>query len=383
MKALIRIFSIFTLMMVFGQCQKVELPPPEEGQPVFSLQSSLDGEPLEITAGDSTYIMQASFFVDTAGVTVYQGTFEELGCTASCLPSLRFSFQAAGPGPAQPDTDLRIGDYPYRAPGNSSTEVSYRVIFSGTHDSNDIDAPITYNWDLGDGSSSGFQSPEHEYPNDEPRFVRLETRNAAGCLSSIEKKITFEPSPVPCEVDFMLQPAQGASPVQAVFEGPFNLYSSWSWFENDSSLATTYPLGQFLPQEVREVCLTATNTEGCQSQTCKSIFLLSFQGFGYCATDFSYQALIDTLFTPAPEQFGTVWLEYVDEQGRFFTSASGVQDTINGDFFFFFSTEPFEPNENGFPTEKLEVAFQCRLYDPDGQPSGILSGTGVIAVAHP
>ncbi|MCB0557659.1 MAG: PKD domain-containing protein [Lewinellaceae bacterium] len=383
MKVLIRAFSILAIVSLLGQCQKIELPAPEEGTPVFSLQASLDGAPQEIIGGDSSYIMRASFFVDSAGLPVYRGTFEELDCVTNCKPSIRFSFRAAGPGPAQPDTDLRIGDYPFLAPEESSTAITYRVVFSGLHSSNAVNAPITYNWDFGDGSSSALQGPEHEYPDDAPRFVRLETRNAAGCLSSIEKEIAFEPLPIPCEVDFTLQPAQGTTPAQAVFEGPFNLYSTWGWFENDSSLVTSYPIGQLLPQQVREICLTATNTEGCQSETCKSVFLNNFQGLGYCATDFSYLASVDTTFTPVPEQFGSVWLEYIDGTGRVFNSASGPQDTMSGDFFRVISVEPFELNENGQPTEKLEVAFQCRLYDTNGQPFGTLTGTGVIAVAHP
>lgn len=383
MNMLIRTINLFACVVLLTQCQKVELPASDEGAPVFTLQATIDGAPIDIVAGDSGYVMDPSFRVDTTGVPVYTGTFRELECAAGCLPFISVSIRGSAPGSAQPDTDLQIGAYPFLEPAGSTTEISYRIRFSGEHDTSVEDSPVAFSWDFGDGTSSSQQSPEHEYPDDTPRRVALETINAAGCTSSVEKVVAFQPLTVPCEVDFTIQLPQGASPAQAVFNGPFNNYQTWFWPGGDSSMLTNYPIFQLLPQEIREICLTAVNTEGCQAQTCQSVFMGNAFELGYCATDFTYQALVDTTFTPAPAQFGTVWIEYGDETGRIFSSALGVQDTVSGNFFRIFSREPFEPSENGQPTEKLEVSFQCRLYDSDGQFRGILSGTGAIAVALP
>ena len=148
-------------------------------------------------------------------------------------------------------------------------------------------------------------------------------------------------------------------------------------------MLTNYLIVQLAPQEFRPVCLTAVNTEGCQAESCQSVYFGNAQALEYCATDFTYQASVDTTFISGPEQFGTAWIEYVDETGRPFSSALGGQDSVSGDFFRVLSRVPFEPNENGLPTDKLKVSFQCRLYGPDGLLLGTLSGTGDIAVAHP
>ncbi len=383
MSVSLRVAVFSAVLFFFGQCRKIELPPPDEGAPVFFIQAAIDGVPLDIAAGDSTYVMRATYEQDTAGAAVYRGAFEELGCTSGCLPSLRFYFRGAGPGAPQPDTELRLGAYPLRQPDTPTLVISYRAVFSGVNDISVIDVPASFSWDFGDGATSALQNPEHEYENGEPRLVRLETINSNGCVSSMEQKITFGPPILPCRVDFSLQPPQGANPAQAVFDGPFNNYQTWSWFDGDSTLLTSYSIPQLLPQEFREACLTAVNTEGCQSQTCKSAFLGNNQEFGYCATDFTWETIIEVSVSPGGEQFGTVWIEYVDGSGQLFSSALGAQDTTGGDFFRVLSKEPFEPNENGLPTEKLEVSFQCRLYAVDGQPLGTIEGSGAIAVAHP
>ncbi|MCB0589541.1 MAG: hypothetical protein KDD06_29925, partial [Phaeodactylibacter sp.] len=72
MKMVFRILGLAMMILLLTQCQKVELPPPDEGTPVFSLQGSLNGAPLAITAGDSSYVLRASFFTDTAEVPVYR-----------------------------------------------------------------------------------------------------------------------------------------------------------------------------------------------------------------------------------------------------------------------------------------------------------------------
>ena len=148
-------------------------------------------------------------------------------------------------------------------------------------------------------------------------------------------------------------------------------------------MITNYPLPQLVPQDTLQQCLAATTIEGCEAQTCKSLFLNNFQGLGYCATSFTYQASVDTTVIPAPDQFGTVWVEYADGQGHLFSSALGVQDNQGSAFFEVLSKELFEPNQNGQPIDKLEISFQCRLYGADGQLFGTLSGGGIIAVAHP
>lgn len=382
-KGVVIISGAVALILLFSHCRKIELPPPDAGVPVFALQARLDGVPLEISAGDSSYVLRASFRADSLGVPVYQGAFRELGCASGCRPAISFSVRGAGPGPARPEAELQPGRYAYLQPLADSTEIIYKAQFAGMHEASTVDAPLSYRWDFGDGSTSNLQNPEHLYPDDSPRLVRLESRNGNGCASYKEKRIAFEPQPVPCEVDFVIQPAQGAFPAEAVMEGPLSNYEAWSWFEGDSSLIANYPLPQLVPQDTLEQCLTATTIDGCQAQSCQSVFLNSFQDFEYCATDFSYQVEVDTFFMPAPDQYGTVWVEYTDESGRLFSSAFGAQDSQGAAFFDIIAREPFEPNENGQPTVKLEISFQCLLYGAGGQLFGTLSGTGVIAVAHP
>lgn len=74
--------------------------------------------------------------------------------------------------------------------------------------------------------------------------------------------------------------------------------------------------------------------------------------------------------------------EYRDADGVQYSSAWGLQDGFNPEFELI-SVEPFDKNEDGLPTRKLEVAFRCQLFAEDGQPFGQFSGSGTIAVAIP
>jgi hypothetical protein len=47
------------------------------------------------------------------------------------------------------------------------------------------------------------------------------------------------------------------------------------------------------------------------------------------------------------------------------------------------SVEPFENNENGLPTQKLEITFSATLYDNSGNSLLLENGTAVIALAYP
>jgi len=88
--------------------------------------------------------------------------------------------------------------------------------------------------------------------------------------------------------------------------------------------------------------------------------------------------------TPQPDtlQPGSVTIRWVDENGVVWESQRGQQ--MPDAYFQILSSEPYELNENGQKTRKMNVSFSCLLFNPDNPSVGRpISGTAVTAVAYP
>lgn len=83
--------------------------------------------------------------------------------------------------------------------------------------------------------------------------------------------------------------------------------------------------------------------------------------------------------TAGPEG-GGVAIQWVDPDGRTWRSDRGVQE--NGTYFRILRSEAYFNNEKGQMTQKMEIAYSCRLLKEGGQEV-LLDGTGVVAVAYP
>ena len=373
--------AIFSILLLTAQCRKIEIPEPVEGSPVFFLNTDLAGLERKWSAGEDGYYLHTSFEQDSSGLFVYSGSMEELGCSAGCLPAVKISFRGVKKGEALPDSTLKVGAYTFFQPLQGQMEIRHSVHFSGESTFLVPDEPYAYEWDFGDGETSSLQSPSHEYYDDSSRLVRLTVTSASGYTAISEKRIEFDSTAQDCSIDFYIISTQGGV-AQAVLEFPGQFMGGY-WNTGDSIASDIIfalsPGGSFL------LCATGTTFNGCNTTSCQTAYYTFIQGAPYiasCSAGFSYQAQKDTLFLPPPEQLGTVVVEYTDANGVQYSSAWGLQDGFNPEFELL-SVEPFEKNEDGLPTRKLEVAFRCQLFSENGQPFGQFSGSGVIAVAIP
>jgi hypothetical protein len=77
---------------------------------------------------------------------------------------------------------------------------------------------------------------------------------------------------------------------------------------------------------------------------------------------------------------GEVAIQWIDPNGNVWRSDGRVQESSA--YFTVNESEPYENNEKGQKTRKMEVVFGCRLFNADGEAIEIFGG-GVIAVAYP
>jgi len=83
----------------------------------------------------------------------------------------------------------------------------------------------------------------------------------------------------------------------------------------------------------------------------------------------------------SPPFFGTVAIRWVTPSGNIFTTDFSAQDSTNFKFKIL-DSEPWELNERGENTWKMNVNFSCLALDSMQNQERLLTGSGVIAVGY-
>ena len=136
------------------------------------------------------------------------------------------------------------------------------VQFSSTVSS----ADVVYDWDFGDGQSSGLASPEHTYTLAGDYEVFLEvTDNVSGCIiTTTGQTVTITDQPL---ADFT--PTTGVENIAVQFigvdqTGEGDAISSWAWdFGGQGSSTDQSPAFAFSSPSTYDVALTVSTANGC------------------------------------------------------------------------------------------------------------------------
>lgn len=125
--------------------------------------------------------------------------------------------------------------------------------------------PVSWQWNLGNGSTSTQQSPSASYTAPGNYKVTLTVKDAAGNTSSAEKTVTVWAKPQP---DFSASPAKGCIPFDVTFtdkSNPVNgTISTYSWDFGDGATGSgSNPVHTYNNVLSPTVTLTVTNSNGC------------------------------------------------------------------------------------------------------------------------
>lgn len=130
---------------------------------------------------------------------------------------------------------------------------------------NSTGAPVSWQWNLGNGSTSTQQSPSASYTSPGNYKVTLTVKNAAGNTSTAEKTVTVWEKPKP---DFTASPAKGCIPFDVTFtdrSNPVNgSITAYSWDFGDGATGSgSSPVHTYNNVLSPTVTLTVTNSNGC------------------------------------------------------------------------------------------------------------------------
>ncbi len=357
---------LLLLSVWWASCKKGELPPPIFDTPVFRVQYTLSGNSDSVVAGlDNRYLFTR---YEQSDFITCSGAFAPVSCPdADCPGSLGFEFRSETTDIFEPDSVFATGNYTYLGTDSASSNVVFRTTFTAKSSG----GYSNFFWwvdSLYTGSGPVFQV---DFPEESPKSVQLVALKPSGLQGRIDRAIS------------LIDTVSKLYPDIAVFasfdslSGIYQLtaeslgapYDFLAWNNGDSS--------KTIESDVLESSYRVTvSSFGGAIQTIAGFEELSVQDLPVQTPGFSYQ--VETIFVPLSP--GTVAIQWVDAQGQTWRSDRGQQPV---DAYFIVSkSESYDLNENGQNTRKMEVSFNCMLFDNNGE-ARLITGTGVIAVAHP
>jgi PKD repeat protein len=143
-----------------------------------------DAEPVSwgYTVSDSAPDLQRA---GSVGLLVYLGPNASNAPVTVTVDDYQVTDLAAAPPPPPPPPDPPVADFTA-----SQTPGTLTVRFTDTSSG----GPTGWNWDLGDGATSGQQHPSHTYAAPGDYTVRLTATNGGGS-DSVTKTVTVSPPP--------------------------------------------------------------------------------------------------------------------------------------------------------------------------------------------
>jgi hypothetical protein len=365
------LIGISTLFVFLSACRKPE-PTEEDLKAVFYIKGLINGNTVDISAGDNNVFMHPDFQDDTLGIRSFVGRIGDLRCVLEldCPESVEIRIREKERESNQ-RRSISENIYPTEYPVRGPAEFLFRS-FKATFKSKSTPVGIPHFWDFGDGVTSMDINPVHVYVREQDSIVNpvLVVANGTGCSNSISYQTHFNSG---CDVDFFPTFKNG----RLSWSTSPNLGRSELWDLTNGYL----PLGSGnLPpnDSVFTACILSTDTvTGCVSNKCKNI-ILDTNVVGCVA---NYDVIKESKYVKDVRDFFETTIIWTDKNGKKYSSQSFDQPVESK--FEILSVESFKNDPMGRATKKVTVKFSLRLFgDSAIDFVDFESDKSVIAIAY-
>lgn len=379
------VIYISLIILVLGSCKKVDLQPPVQNNPVFSVDAILNNDSLNWGAGNDNFYMFTEFSKDSFNVYTMTGRLaKDTGCISNCEEYLSISFRSSYATSTinQFDIDQALNVVsPVFFKENQNTISGYRYTFNGEVEDNvgGMQAD-SIQWELPGGNQSG-NTIIYDYTGNQDFNVKMTaTMINSNCTVELERTIPFDLSGVDSCLMVVNSTLDSLSNTlflnidMPLSPNPNFIWQNGNIINNPDSFIVTLALGG----PANSYSLTGSNPFGCTTNMNLCIGGSPNQISTVAIPKFSYG--VEPLNVGDPgEQFSAVTIEYFDGN-KLYSSKLGEN---SNSIFTISNIEDFEENENGEKTKKLDVNFNCLLYDESGNSSIQFSGESAIGIAYP
>ena len=358
----LRLAILLCLTLGLWTCKKDLGTPEPSPDPVFTVGYQIDGVSYSLTAGLQTTYLFTKAELGQDNVWQLSGSFADAACpAANCPGSLRFYWRNNAKG-SDFDSTLAIGNFPLFH--SDSTVFTFQTTLSLNEGSG---TPTEVVWKIGD--SLILVGKEQKYlSNGAPFQISTEVFDLSGYR--VRSSQLFVPGEnmfcTRCTLDAKLDTllTLSAAPLAPGAH-------TFKWNSGETKETIRVP---FIPDETYSVTITNVDA-GCTSMISldhlPDTFLEIHSGFA--------NAVAVPLTAALP---GGPIIEWIDGQGTVWRSDRVGQQPFPANYFQIMEIDDYLKNENGLPTKKLRIAWNCMLYNEAGE-SQKMSGEGVIALGWP
>jgi hypothetical protein len=370
-KNLLIYLSVFTLFL--SACDR-QLPEVEKSYAIFYIEGEIEGNPINLRAGDDKNFMYSSFLDDTLDIRSFVGKVGQLNCVNSidCPGSIEISFREREKENGVRlgiDRNIKVSSYDFRGPPKYLFKS-----FKATFISKSTPSGLAHTWTFGDGGTSYDDNPVHYYLDENDSIVNpeLTVQSNGGCSSVISYPVHINSA---CNVDFSFS---NSFPFYSFSARPkFNRSELWD-FANGGYL----PFGNGNDPPFRDsvftACIQSIDTlSGCVSYKCKNV-IMDTSKVGCVA---NFDVVKETILIKDVRDYFEVTVKWQNEEGKVYDSHKYVQPEDSQ--FEITEVEDFINDENGNPTKMLAIAFTVRLYgDDESDFVNFESTKSVIAISY-
>jgi hypothetical protein len=367
-----RINLFIIIVLILTSCGEViDVPNPDDSDPVFGTMTELDGNNFSLTAGVDNYHVHPEF-IDTGKDLIFKTTFKNRDCDRNCPKSLTFNLYSNQP--LTPDFNiekaLTPGHKKYK--WNTVRDSQYVVVkqqSKGSFDNSSF-------WYKGIKVKSNTTATETRVTV--PRETKLELclTNRSGLHgTSSQCQYIINRNQLPPRVNLKIRDARAISLVAEEIQPFDHARAEFLWSTGEKSKEIMLSKDQLIN---KEVCVSVKYPDQRSSKNCMNITSVP-ERFDL-VSQFEIIAFEDIVPTNNNNQ-GLAEIEYIDETGNRFISRLHKQG--QNQKFEIYQIEDYYDDVTDMRLKKVTLGFKCELFGSNGKTVKIESDTTTLAIRYP
>jgi hypothetical protein len=374
------ILFLASSVFLFYACNKIEIPEPQQtdfSAPVFDLAINVDGMELPFTAGENCIRLDTDYDQDYLDIYSFNGTFKhDFDCDAATDPlALKFEIRdnkVRNSTAGISEDAIRLGVYDYFE--GYENVLGYQVMIQNILDLGEIEIttstgetiePIT------NGVNVELSSAVEWIKVENRDFIQDEL------VSSRKYYLRDSLSQYFAGSQFLFADSAGIETTVISIENNSSLPDhdfTYVWDDGSEQNFITVILGD---KPVTR-CVEIFDQDGILYEECLNLSIANI--LPLIIPSYSISSFFSVPNIGISEELETVIVEYTNSEGDFYSS-KGVNANSN---FEILDIQPFEENDAGLESSKLEIKFDCILESPfTGERVEISNTTGTTAVSYP
>lgn len=361
------IICILIAIGLLASCKRGDEPVEQTGTPVFNINATVNGLPVNLTAGVNDYFLFTDYHFDSRDVAHFKGTLAPKACDG-CGPALTIEIRNYRKGmPIQIDS---IDHQPKYAFYNAQKDIESYYQLSCLAQANGIGTPVI-SWNFGNNRFSGETNPTVKFEQSGVYNVAGAAVFPSNCFSILSQPIYLTPTRVGKNTNFTVNyPDTHTLLFNSLPVNP-NAKVTWDFGDGQQGIGTIVS-HTYAGRGLYRVCMEYQ--EGNDTLAfCKNVNTLDFNS---CMFNYDYRTayIVDSL------HLSHVVVKWRDANGNVYSS-DGVEQPEDS-YFKITGADEYLLNDQQHATRKYTFELSCKA-GKGNQTIHINKIKGVFGYAYP